>query len=437
MEYIIDNFSYIDFICIAVIAICLLRILIIIFGEPIQVRLHNMLSDEPGETQKRYCPNPECHYETTNLEEEFCPICDFATPLETRNVFIGSIPSHREKDSNRSKLIFWMVSILIVALFVLGKNVKVYKSSAEINEVITFLEKASNLEDAYKAKNNEYISEKQALGKYLNIEPGDFKWKICYTDEECFTIRAWYDLDIKKEDEYVEIWEVSDRNRTPVNISSDTRNKYAEFCPVKNSFYRTFFPGCNHKLGHELGYNGYAERVLSNTYHPRYSEPEDEDAKEPRHVLGVENYSDGKEGDAYSMGCKGELVVEFADVQFCNGDGWDICIFETGRVMEDVEVYVSKTGGDDWIEIGETVSEEGMENDANSILSTEIHDSYLLFRAHCLDMSEAEETISPSDRFRYIRLVDKGDQCKDGGDPGPYPGADIDAIRVRYGESIQ
>ncbi|MCD8118216.1 MAG: carboxypeptidase-like regulatory domain-containing protein [Lachnospiraceae bacterium] len=121
------------------------------------------------------------------------------------------------------------------------------------------------------------------------------------------------------------------------------------------------------------------------------------DAMNPADALGEPDYSDYK--NAVTLGAGGVLVLGF-DVDFCNGDGIDIYIYEVGDDVETTLVEVSKDG-ENWVNVGT------VDGSTSGI--------------------DIEDKVSASSTFRYIRLTDLGSHTG-----GWWPGADIDAVAVTH-----
>ena len=116
------------------------------------------------------------------------------------------------------------------------------------------------------------------------------------------------------------------------------------------------------------------------------------------HALGAPDYVKYPDKTYLSLGCGGELVVEFKNNGFIDIDGPDLYFFEVGPSVEAFEVYISKDGKN-WIYIQDTSGGS----------------SYV-------DIASVEKG-KTKDIYYYIKLKDLGSFCD-----GPTAGADIDAI---------
>lgn len=119
-------------------------------------------------------------------------------------------------------------------------------------------------------------------------------------------------------------------------------------------------------------------------------------ARDPSEALGIPNYDQVKDRNFVSLGCGGELVLQFTDNQLVNIPGPDLYVFEIGPDVEPTGLAISKDGND-WVRIGR------------------------------ISGGKAEVDIAPyvssGDAFRFVRLVDLEQKCG-----GKWPGADIDAV---------
>jgi hypothetical protein len=140
----------------------------------------------------------------------------------------------------------------------------------------------------------------------------------------------------------------------------------------------------------------WAGRVVS--FNP--GTPNSAKANDPTTALGAPDCQDGERDlrGGVALGHGGELILEFTDVRFCDGEGPDLLIFEVGPMGEPLHVAVSRDGSE-WIKIGRT---KGLTSGVD--LAT---------------------FVKPGDYFRFIRLTD----AKSGrSNKSDWPGADIDAV---------
>ncbi len=146
------------------------------------------------------------------------------------------------------------------------------------------------------------------------------------------------------------------------------------------------------------GERSFADKVLfSNIGNPGPIE-----LKVPEAALGLPDWSvpDTQRRNfpdqAYSLGCRGRLAVQFEDNALIDGEGDDLFIFEVGANIEGSRVFVSNDGAT-WESVGQIGGAFASIDLAKSSLS--------------------------SNTFRYVLVEDLGSNCD-----GITPGADIDAI---------
>ncbi|MEO6901917.1 MAG: OmpA family protein [Bacteroidia bacterium] len=119
------------------------------------------------------------------------------------------------------------------------------------------------------------------------------------------------------------------------------------------------------------------------------------DACDSTLALGLPDFA-GVAANFTSLGCGGSLTLRFTDNALVNIEGPDLFVFEVGKFIETMQVYVSKEGKQ-WINVGVI---------SGGISSVDIGDSVKQFEV-----------------FNYVKLVDLKSDCK-----GSWPGADIDAV---------
>lgn len=122
-----------------------------------------------------------------------------------------------------------------------------------------------------------------------------------------------------------------------------------------------------------------------------------DDARNPEAVLGPPDRVAAGEGAALTLGCRGSIVLEFADNALIDVEGPDLHVWEVGDDMEPTEVAISRDGRS-WIEVGSISGGTAS-----------------------LDIAGASEG---SSSYRYVRITDR--ECQSRG--GRWPGADIDAV---------
>lgn len=119
----------------------------------------------------------------------------------------------------------------------------------------------------------------------------------------------------------------------------------------------------------------------------------------PERALGEPNYEYYKDDSYVSLGCKGQLTLQFISNGFINIDGDDLYFFEIGPSIESFTVEIS-SDGEDWIYIGT------LPGSTSSI-----------------DIGKSQRVRIENKVYYYVRITDLGDFCR-----GPTPGADIDAV---------
>lgn len=122
-----------------------------------------------------------------------------------------------------------------------------------------------------------------------------------------------------------------------------------------------------------------------------------ESAADPAAALGAPDYSgDVEDGSFVSLGCDGQLVLQFEDNALIDVEGPDLYVFEVGPNVEGMSLAVS-VDGTEWIELG------GISGGRAEV-----------------DLAGAV----PADAsFRFVRLTDDGVDCG-----SRFAGADIDAV---------
>jgi len=123
----------------------------------------------------------------------------------------------------------------------------------------------------------------------------------------------------------------------------------------------------------------------------------DIDFTNPEEALGEPNYVHYKVPRYTSLGCGGQLTLEFTDNGFIDMEGPDLYIWEVGPSEESFQFEISKDG-EHWLDLG--IIEGGK--------------SYI-------DIAEVVTDIR--DVFYFVRITDQKEICT-----GSTPGADIDAV---------
>lgn len=113
-------------------------------------------------------------------------------------------------------------------------------------------------------------------------------------------------------------------------------------------------------------------------------------------ALGEPNYKNTRSPDFISLGCDGDLVLQFTDNVLIDVPGMDLYVFEVGPFVEKTELFISQDG-EAWLPIG-TI--EGSRSD--------------------IDIAPF---VPAGERYNFVRLVNAGKSCG-----GQHSGADIDAV---------
>ncbi len=116
----------------------------------------------------------------------------------------------------------------------------------------------------------------------------------------------------------------------------------------------------------------------------------------PGSALGEPDYRSTTSADFISLGCDGELVVQFTDNVLVDVEGVDLYIFEIGPIVERTELAIS-VDGREWVEVGVI---EGARSDV-----------------------DIRPFAKKGERYGFVRLRNAGKACG-----GNHAGADIDAI---------
>jgi outer membrane protein OmpA-like peptidoglycan-associated protein len=122
-----------------------------------------------------------------------------------------------------------------------------------------------------------------------------------------------------------------------------------------------------------------------------------EDFTNPDEALGEPNYVHYKVPRYVSLGCGGQLTLEFTDNGFVNMEGPDLYVWEVGPSEESFQFEISKDGKN-WLDLG--IIEGGK--------------SYIDIESVVTDIRDV---------FYFVRITDQKEICT-----GNTPGADIDAV---------
>jgi len=120
-------------------------------------------------------------------------------------------------------------------------------------------------------------------------------------------------------------------------------------------------------------------------------------AANPAATLGAPNYSGNvDDGSFLSLGCDGNVVLQFGDNALVDVEGPDLYVFEVGPKVEGMSLAIS-TDGMDWTDIGSITGGRAEVNIAGA----------------------AQDGAD----FRFVRLTDDGEDCGTS-----FAGADVDAV---------
>lgn len=143
-----------------------------------------------------------------------------------------------------------------------------------------------------------------------------------------------------------------------------------------------------------LGKISFADRVVDF----KIGDPSaSDDFSDPEEALGEPNYTHYRVPRYVSLGCGGQLTLEFTDNGFVDMEGPDIYVWEVGPSEESFQFEISKDGKI-WLDLG--VIKGGK--------------SYI-------DIAPVVQDIR--DIFYFVRITDQREICS-----GDTPGADIDAV---------
>jgi outer membrane protein OmpA-like peptidoglycan-associated protein len=157
---------------------------------------------------------------------------------------------------------------------------------------------------------------------------------------------------------------------------------------------KTYSDGQRGKVTLPQGDISFADAVIA--YDLRGSEPR-ASASDPAAALGIPTYKGNNfDGSFTTLGCAGQLDLQFIDNALVDVEGPDLYIFEVGPNVEGTLLEIS-IDGEAWRAVGEIKGG----------------------RAE-VDISAVSE---PGETFRFVRLIDDGVSCD-----GEFPGADIDAV---------
>lgn len=172
---------------------------------------------------------------------------------------------------------------------------------------------------------------------------------------------------------------------------------HAQFVPDTVALRKFYKIGKSDKLFMPLGKLSFADRVVSF----KKGDPVGTELyTNTANCLGEPNFVDYLKKPTYlSLGCGGQLTVEFTDNGFIDIDGDDLYFWEVGPSLEPFQVEIS-TDGKKWIDLGPVKGGSSTVDIADGV-------------------PPSEEKII----YYFVRVTDLKGFCR-----GPSPGSDIDAI---------
>lgn len=164
--------------------------------------------------------------------------------------------------------------------------------------------------------------------------------------------------------------------------------------PAFSQFGKFYQDTQNHIIYMALGKISFADSIIS--FSPGFPKPIDKFA-DPKKALGEPDYKEYDSPEYVSLGCGGNIVVEFRDNGFIDMPGNDLYFFEVGPSVEPFDVEIS-SNGKKWEKVGP------------------------------LDGGSSTIDIASADRgkgriYYFVRITDLKSFC-----PGNTPGSDIDAV---------
>lgn len=97
-------------------------------------------------------------------------------------------------------------------------------------ESYIILKEICEAEIAYFAMNNSFSSDFNKIGFKLASKPKYYQLKIVEADIYGFVVRVWGNID---DDDKIDIWEINNKDRRPICIYDDIKNKGEEIDPLK------------------------------------------------------------------------------------------------------------------------------------------------------------------------------------------------------------
>jgi Tfp pilus assembly protein PilE len=126
-----------------------------------------------------------------------------------------------------------ILSFVILAAIAIPNYLKYQtklKNKSKQDEARTILKEIYEAETAYFATENEFRTDPEVIFFKPPLTPKYYQYKIIRADEDSFVARAWGNID---KDSKIDIWEVTEKSRTPVCIYDDVENEGEEIDPLK------------------------------------------------------------------------------------------------------------------------------------------------------------------------------------------------------------
>lgn len=156
----------------------------------------------------------------------FCEKCGVA-------LIDSSVEVKKEKNTLVTCLIivaigFASMMILAILAAIAIPNFLKFQTKSMQSEARTILTGIYEAELAYFAVNNTFSSNSDEIEFEPASSPLYYKWKIISADGRSFKARAWGNID---RDVKIDIWEVTDKRREPINVYDDVMDSGDEIDP--------------------------------------------------------------------------------------------------------------------------------------------------------------------------------------------------------------
>ena len=143
--------------------------------------------------------------------------------------------TEKSKAPNISKKTFSKICALTIPILLITVVIFIYchhrsKIKQRQFEAYLMLHRVHSFEYVFFLENRRYSTDPEEISFILFPEPEYYKFKIIFADDEGFIARAWGNID---DDDKIDIWEVTEKSREPVNIYNDVKNVGEEIDPLK------------------------------------------------------------------------------------------------------------------------------------------------------------------------------------------------------------